>query len=373
MTELMNRPPLWTAADPISNGLRGFRERDVVRAGLIAGGLAFSVALLLASIQQPSINVDLLKPKPGLSQGDSTTTEISNLPSLPSGALSSLASVLVDRFRDSPGLELADARQFLDFVQWSVPNLLMTDLHGPSQEAQGPAADAAMTPELAFTPDQTASPPASGGGGGGGAFADVPIDELPAWWDIWAWVEVLSASATVPAPNVELPPPIPSPVVAAPVAPTPAIASPVVAAPAALSPVPAAPAALSPVPAAPVAAAPVSPPAFSPLPPSPPQPTLPPADVQVAVAQPASQGGPPAVSNATFGGSGNPRSTASPGGGSTAASAIGSGSDPSQPTKPSHIPKRPGADLNPPRQGVGVSGSAGSDGAGSGSGTSQGD
>ena len=363
MTELMNRPPLWTAADPISNGLRQFRERDVVRAGLIAGGLAFSVALLLASIQQPSINVDLLKPKPGLSQGDSTTTEISNLPSLPSGALSSLASVLVDRFRDSPGLELADARQFLDFVQWSVPNLLMTDVHVPGQEARGLAADAAMAPELAFTPGQTASAPANGGGGGGGEFTDVPINELPAWWDIWAWVEVLSASATVPAPNVELPPPIPSPVVAAPVAPAPAIASPVVAAPAALSPVP----------AAPVAAAPVSPPAFSPPPPSPPQPTLPPADVQVAVAQPASQGGPPAVSNATFGGSGNPRSTASPGGGSTAASAIGSGSDPSQPTKPSHIPKRPGADLNPPKQGVGVSGSAGSDGAGSGSGTSQGD
>jgi hypothetical protein len=321
VTGVISRQPLWEATDPISDGLQRFRQHNVGRTGLIAGGLAFSVALLLASIQHPSTTIDLVKPKTGLSQGDSTATELSDLPNLPSGAVSSLATILIDRFQESSSHESADVRQFLDFVQRKFPNVM------PAL-----AAAAAIAPQLAFEPPHTALAPA--GGGGGGAPPDaltVPITGLPAWWDIWAWMDVPSGPVIQNSPNVELPPMIPSP----------ATAAPVTAAPVSAAPVSAAPVSAAPVAAAPVSAAPTSPTALSPPPARPPQP--PRADERVTVAQPtgASEGASPRTSDGSSGGSTNAGSDGSSGRGSSAASANGSGSVSSQPIKPTHAPKKP--------------------------------
>jgi uncharacterized membrane protein YgcG len=414
MADLTASPRLLEALDPIANGLRGFRKPDVVRAGLVAGGLAFSVALLLASIQHPTTAIHLLDPAPGLSRGDSTERASSDLSGLQFGAASSLATALIDSFENSSNHQVPGVRQFLDFVQSNFPSIALPDSSDVPKQVPSIFGAAAVTPQLAFAPEERPEAPVVGLGGGGGEIGGIalgPISGLPPWWAIWAWIDASPAIVTPPAsessaptstlvgpapvtpapvapplisPASNLPPAAPAPVVLPPVlsalvAPPP-VAPPTVAPPtvtsAQVSPPPVAPA---PVSAPPVAPAPVNPPsvapaaAVSPSPTSPPQPASPPADEQLTAAEPAgrSQGG-------SAGNSGG-KSTASSGGGSvaksgTSASSSGaSGPGSTEQTKPNGTPKKPAVDHTPPKKGsVGGgsgSGTAGSsDGSGSGSG-----
>src|SRR4051794_32838369 len=197
MADMTTGPRLWAAVNPISDGLLGFRKPDIIRVGLVAGGLAFSAALLLASIQHPTASFDLLTPKPGLSQDTSIDMELSDLPNLPFDTVSSLATVLIDRFHESSNHKSTDVRQFLDFVQREFPNFLMRHPSGiTSQQFPGVSA-AAMTPPLVFAPPHLASAAGGGGGGGGGSLTEVPPDPisgLPPWWDIPAWIDILSGA-----------------------------------------------------------------------------------------------------------------------------------------------------------------------------------
>jgi hypothetical protein len=235
---------------------------------------------------------------------------------------------------------LSDVRPFLDFVQRNLPNSLSPDSPGISiRPLPGISAAAGMTSQLAFTPPHTSSATA-GGGGGGGSLREVPpgpVSGLPPWWDIAAWIDILSGQAVANPPKAELSAPIPSPVSPAPVS-APAVSPALVSAPA-----------VSP---APVSAPAVSAPAVSAT-----QPISPRADGQSTSTEPTPvpRGGSAGSSGASTGGGPSAgaggSSVAASDSGSSASSGSGSGTGSVERINPIRIPKNPAPKPKPPNTG----------------------
>jgi len=162
-----NRSRSWDAMKPPRKEQCGLNKPSALRAGLVAGGVAFSVSLVMSSIQRPVTELDFLDPRPGQVQADATAEKFSDQLRTDFAGVSRIAAV-AQSLRAPRRRELSGTQDFLDFLEREFPEILELEIsYFPRQDIPAPAA---MVPVTVSTYPQ----PVPTGGGGGGEF---PITE----------------------------------------------------------------------------------------------------------------------------------------------------------------------------------------------------
>jgi hypothetical protein len=204
------------AMKPPRTEQRGLHRPSPVRAGLLAGGVAFSAALIMSSIQHPVRDLYPLDPRPGQAQADATTDDFSDL--LPADLVGLSRFVEAPPVLRKPPIQaLPHSREFLHFLTQRFPEVLDTTTPDWSRrlEASRPPVAAAVPPTFATY----RQPVPYGGGGSAGVPEPAPNPALPPWLDMQTWlgfIKPVIASLPIPKfpiqPSVaptEVPPPPP--------------------------------------------------------------------------------------------------------------------------------------------------------------------